>query len=677
MSKQISHLAAVPDMLGALAEKQAADEPCGAPGQLPVVVIGAGPVGVRVAQELHRRAPRTPVVIYGDEACEPYNRVRLSSYLGGELNWQALTRDLRLPETANLQTRFGCAVTGIDRGTSRVVDAFGAWQPYSRLVLATGSRPVVPEIQGVNLPGVYTLRDASDAQKLAARRVRSRRIVVLGGGLLGLEAARAMQRFHTEVCVIEHYDRLMARQLDHAGAQRLQECVAALGIEIVLADSVRRVLGDTAVTGVQLRSGRTIACDTLLVAAGVRPNIELALKEGLVVGRGVRVDDEMRTSDPHIYAVGECAEHRERTYGIVAPGFEQAAVAANSIQGGTSRYRGSILATRLKVLDLPVFSMGPVGPDERPEFRREVTYADAGCYRKLVVRRGRLAGAIAIGDCPQLGRLQEAVIRERNVWPWQLWRFRRTGELWPAEEVASVLAWPANVAVCNCTGVTRGQLGAALASGCASAEALAAATGASTVCGSCRPLLVELAGGGAAAPEPARAWGPLLGLAVFALVAALALFLAPSTPYAQTVDVAWQWDMLWRDNFWKQVSGYTLLALTAVSLLMSLRKRWPRFSFGDFPLWRIAHTALGAVTLAALLVHTGGRLGSQLNLMLMSLFLALLLAGSLAGGVIALEHRLSPANGRRLRASWTWTHILLAWPIPALLIFHVLKTYYF
>ncbi len=663
-------------MVAALARQQVPGLQA-APAATPVVVVGAGPVGVRVVQELHRRAPHVPIVLYGDEAWEPYNRVRLSAYLGGELNWQALTRDLKLPQTPHLTTRFGCAVRAIDRAARCVRDADGMLQPYQYLVLATGSRPAIPEIPGIDLPGVYTLRDASDAQKLAARRVRCRRVVVLGGGLLGLEAARAMQRFHTEVCVVEHYDRLMARQLDHSGAQRLYESVTVLGLEVILADSVRRVCGDTAVTGVQLRSGRMIACDTLLVATGIRPNVDLALHAGLAIGRGVRVDDKMRTSDRHIYAVGECAEHRERTYGIVAPGLEQAAVAANSIHGGGSRYRGSIVATRLKVLDLPVFSMGPAGPDELPEFAREAVYADAHCYRKLVVRRGRLIGAIAIGDWPHLGRLQEAVLHERYVLPWQLWRFKRSGELWPEREVESVLAWPADVTVCNCTGVTRGRLGTALAAGCASADALAAATGASTVCGSCRPLLAELASGAAAAIEPARAWRPLLGFAAFALLCALAGLLAPALPYARSVDVAWQWDVLWRDSFWKQVSGYTVLALVVASLVMSLRKRWSRFSLGDFPLWRVAHAVLGALTLGALAVHTGGRLGSQLNFLLMSFFLALLLVGSVAGGVVALEHRLIPANGRRLRAGWTWTHILLAWPIPALLIFHVLKTYYF
>ena len=649
----------------------------GAAVTAPIVIVGAGPVGIRAAQELYRHRADLPVLIFGKEPFEPYNRVQLSAFLVGDLSWQALTRDLTLPSDSNIKMRYGCAVTLIDRVNRCVHDSTGRTQPYSTLILATGSSPHVPDIPGIRFPGVYTFRDINDAENLLARRVRSRRVVVLGGGLLGLEAARAMQRFNTEVCVVEHFGRLMMRQLDAGAADDLLAHVRTLGIEVILGDGVKRVMGNTSVTGVELRSDRVLSCDTVLVATGIRPNVELARVAGIHVGRGIRVDDQMLTSDPHIRAIGECAEHRNRVYGFAAPGLEQAAVAAHSIAGGKANYRGSLVAARLKVLDLPIFSAGPVTEEERLNLGREWQYRANGVYRKVVTWRGRLAGAIAIGDCPQLGRMQEAIMHERNVWPWQLWRFMRSGELWPAQEVASVLAWPANVAVCNCTGVTRGQLGVALASGCASAEALAAATGASTVCGSCRPLLVELAGGMGAAPEPARVWRPVLAFAAVALIATIATLLAPSLPYAPTVDVEWQWDMLWRDSLFKQVSGFTLLTFTVISLVMSLRKRWSRFTLGDFPLWRFMHVVLGALTLAALFVHTGGRLGSNLNMMLMSVFLALSVAGSLAGGVIALEHRLSPGNGRRLRASWTWTHILLAWPIPALLIFHVLKTYYF
>jgi nitrite reductase (NADH) large subunit len=643
-------------------------------GGAPIVIIGAGPVGIRTAQELCRRSPAAPIVLYGEEASEPYNRVRLSSFLIGETDWQALTRDLQLPSNANIDARYGCRVTAIDREHRCVRDASGFVQPYAKVVMATGSRPYVPDVPGIRLLGVYTFRDVRDAHQLLARRVRSRRTVVLGGGLLGLEAARAMQRFNTEVCVVEHYSRLMMRQLDVAASKDLLAHVKALGIQVVLGDGVKQVLGDVRVAGIQLRSERVMECDTLIVATGIVPNTELALAANLPIGRGIRVNDSLQTTDPDIYAIGECAEHRKRVYGIVAPGLEQATVAAHVIAGGRARYSGSTIATRLKVVDFPVFSTGPVTEEETPDFARTWTYREGPIYRKLVTLRGRLIGAVAVGECPDLSRLQEAAMRQRNVWPWQLWRFARTGSLWPEEELGSVVAWPAATAVCNCTGVTRGDLARALGDGCVTVEALAARTGASTVCGSCRPLLAELAGASAPA-EPVRGWKTLLGAGGLALPAAL-LFLLVAVPYAATVQVPWQWDLLWRESFWKQVSGFTVLGLAVLLSVMSFRKRVRRFTLGDFPLWRVVHAVLGLLTVAGLAVHTGGRLGSNLNLLLMAAFLGVVALGAIAGGVIALEHRLG-VDAARLRRTWLWSHILVAWPIPVLLAFHVLKTYYF
>jgi len=641
----------------------------------PVVIVGAGPVGIRTAQEVHRRQPGTPIVIYGDEPTEPYNRVRLSGFLIGELDWQALTSDLRLPVCPEITTRYGCAVTAIDREQRCVRDATGFTQPYSKLILATGSRPHIPDIPGIRLPGVYAFRDARDAQTLLARRVRSRRTVILGGGLLGLEAARAMQRFNTEVCVVEHYSRLMMRQLDDDAAGYLERNVRALGIDVILGDGVRSVLGGNTVSGIQLRSGREIPCDTLIVATGIAPNVELARTAGIHVNRGVRVNDSLQTSDPEIYAVGECAEHRDIVYGLVAPGLEQAAVAAHTVAGGNATYAGSTLATRLKVVGLPVFSMGFVTPETTPDFSSAMTYRSKTVYRKLVTRRGRLIGAVVIGDCPELSRLQEAVTHRRRVWLWQIVRFVHTGLLWPEEELGSVAAWPATATVCNCTGVTCGVLRQAVAEGCATPEALAARTGASTVCGSCRPLLAELAGS-SAPPEPARGWKVLAGTSGFAGIATLILALVVLVPYAATVQVPWQWDMLWRESLWKQVSGFTVLGLTVLLLVMSLRKRIRRFTLGDFPLWRLAHVLLGVLTLVGLAVHTGGRMGSNLNFLLMAAFLTAITVGAVAGGVIAFEHRLG-AGVAKLRRSWLWTHILITWPIPVLLGFHVFKSYYF
>jgi nitrite reductase (NADH) large subunit len=649
-----------------------------APGTTPVVIVGAGPVGIKAAQELHRRRPALPIVIYGDEPSEPYNRVRLSAFLSGELKWQALTRDLALPHATNVEARLGCAVVSIDRENRTVRDAAGWTQPYSKLVLATGSRPHVPAIRGIDLPGVYTFRDARDAQQLLARRVRSRRTVVLGGGLLGLEAARAMQRFNTHVCVVEHYSRLMMRQLDEDAAGLLLAHVQALGIEVILSDSMTAVEGDVRVTGITLRSGRTLACDTIVVAAGIQPNIQLALTSGLHIGRGIRVDDRMGTSDPSIYAIGECAEHRGIVYGIVAPGFEQAAVAAHLISGGDAVYSGSTVASRLKIVALPAFSMGAVTEEEVPDIARAHVYRDAKTYQKIVSRRGRLIGALAVGECPELSRLQEAVMRGRRLWPWQAWRFRLTGRLYPQQELASVCQWPATTTVCNCTGVTRGALGAVLAERVCSVDELAARTGASTVCGSCRPLLAELVGGGAAPRTPAPGYRPLTVATAITLVFAALLLAAPSIPYPDTAELAWRWDTIWRETFWKQVSGFSVLGLAAIGLVMSLRKRTRWMDrLGAFASWRLLHVFVGVVTLAALAVHTGGRLGAQLNLLLSATFIALALVGGVAGAVIAFEHRLQPSTVQRLRANSTWLHILLVWPVPALLAFHVLKTYYF
>jgi nitrite reductase (NADH) large subunit len=637
-----------------------------------VVIIGSGPVGVRVAQELHRRAPAQPVVLYGAERHEPYNRVRLSSFLAGELDWEGLTRDLALPAHGNLDKRFGCAVVSIDRRTRSVCDETGRLQAYRQLVVATGSRPHVPQIEGIALDGVYTFRDFEDAQRLFARRVRSRCALVLGGGLLGLEAAGAMRRFNTEVVVVEQEPRLMPQQLDDEGAALLRAHVERLGIRVITGDGVRRLFGRQRVEAAHLRSGRWIDCDTVVVSAGIRPSIELALRAGLPVGRGIRVDDRMQTGDPDIFAVGECAEHREVVYGLVAPGLEQAAVAASVIAGDGARYLGSTVATRLKVLDLPVFSIGRVRDGDKLDLARVATFRKDGAYGKVAVERGRVIGAIAVGPVPDVGRLQEAAARGRRVSPWQRWRFTRTGSLWPAQELGGVAGWPDAVAVCNCTGVTRGELGRALAAGCASTEALAAATGASTVCGSCRPLLADLAGSSAPL-RPVRGSRVLAGAGAAALLLTFVALLF-AVPYADTVQPAWSWDFLWRESFWKQTSGYTVLGLSFAALAVSLRKRF--FRWGDFALWRLAHALLALLVLGALALHTGGRLGANLNFLLMLAFLAVIALGAVAGGVVALEHRLG-ARAARLRRGWTWAHLAVLWPVPALLGMHVLKSYYF
>lgn len=643
----------------------------------PVVVVGTGPVGIRFTEELLRRKPGTPIVIYGNEPWEPYNRVRLAGLLSGEFNFSGIQNPLKLPDDHKVVQHHNCEIVAIDRGSKQVCDRLGRRQHYSQLVLATGSSAHIPNIEGIDRTGVFTFRNLNDAEQLVARRTRSRHAIVLGGGLLGLETARGLQKHHTEVTVIEHAGRLMAQQLDDEAAELLREHLFSLGIQVVLGDSVKRVNGETQISGVQLRSGRQIPCDTLVVATGIQPNLKLARDAGIAVGRGIRVNDQMQTGDSSIFAIGECAEHRDRIYGLVAPGLEQAAVAAHHIAGGTSHYAGSQASTRLKVVGVSVFSAGRTGERDAISQLRSLSWRsyDSSSYRKLLLQRNRLVGVIAYGDWEETSRAQETVQRARRVWPWQIRRFLRHGRLWPEQDAVSVCDWPAGAVVCQCTNTTRGTLGAAIKAGHRTLDALCAHTGAASVCGSCKPLLAELAGGQPLEAE--KGSRTLIWSAAVSLLAALAILLLPAIPYAQSVQAELRWDLLWRDGLIKQISGFSLLGLGILVSLISLRKRIARVSLGSFTSWRIVHVLLGVLAVATLVAHTGLRLGYHLNLYLMLAFVGLLLAGAVASGVIGLQHVLPRAMAKRTRELSLWMHIVLLWPLPGLLGFHVLKTYWF
>jgi nitrite reductase (NADH) large subunit len=644
----------------------------------PIVIVGNGPAGMEAARQLLARRPDAHLVIFGAEQHQPYNRVRLSSVLAGEVNWEGVAEHLIVPAGARVEQRLGYTVSNILPEQHCIIDAQGVSQPYSKLILATGSRPHVPAIPGIELAGVYTFRNRDDADALMARRVRSHHTVVLGGGLLGLEAARGMQRNGTRVTVVEHADRLMGNQLDEGASQALSRELTALGIELVIGDGARKVLGEARVQGLLLQSGRRIDCDTVIVATGIRPNVDLAREARIAWGDGIRVDDNMRTSADDVYAVGECAEHRGRIYGLVGPGLEQAGVAISHILGEPGAYGGSLASTRLKVAGCNVFSMGPMGAHEERLGGQRYRYQDpdSGVYRTLLVRRNRLHGVVAIGPWSDTARVQSAVTEHALVWPWQLWRFIRTGSLWPEPEVLGVAGWPAGALVCQCKSVTRGQLSEAMAAGACGVVALRDCTGASSVCGSCKPLLEQLVG--SKVPEPVAMHRWLLGSAVVSLLFALAFLFLPSIPYPDSVQVEWRWDALWRDGLLKQISGFTVLGLFALGLLLSPRKRLKALqSWGRFDVWRLAHVVLGVLVLVALLAHTGLRLGEGLNAILMVSFVATLLLGAVSSGVISLEHRIGGSLAARLRRQSLWLHILWFWPVPVALAIHVLKSYWY
>lgn len=640
--------------------------------QPPLVVVGAGPVGQRIATELRGIDGNSKVVMFGDEPWEPYDRVQLSSYLAGDVGESSVIEQAR--RDPQLTLFLGTRIARIDRENRVVIDDHGDACPYTRLVLATGSRPFVPPVPGVELPEAFTFRNLSDAEQLKARSVRSRHMLVIGGGLLGLEAARALHRFNTRVTIVEQSTRLMFHQLDGECAQALQQHVEDLGIEVMTNTRVIRITGEAHVQGVQVSEDRFVDCDTVVIAAGITPNIDLARECGLHTARGVLVDDCLRTSDPDILAVGECAEHRQTVYGLVAPGYEQASVAAHVLSGDDANYTGSITATRLKVVGCPVMSVGEV---ETEWTRSELTYRDrdSGALRKVFLNGNRLDAAMAIGKWDEFSRVQEAVRTRRRVRPWRAMRFRFTGSLWSTQGEGSVADWPAAATVCNCKGVTRGALTTAVDEGCTAVQCLASETGASTVCGSCRPLLLQLLG--ALDIAPVRATRVLIVGAMLAALATLLWFLPLHIPYADSVQASVRLDVLWRNSLFKQISGFALLGLSLLLALVSLRKRISWFRWGDFDAWRALHVLLGVVTVGVLVVHTGFRLGDNLNFYLTLAFAGLLMAGAAASAVMGLQHVLPLSLARRTRTISVWAHVLLIWPLPALLGFHVLKSYWY
>ncbi len=643
-----------------------------------IVIVGSGPVGVQLAQQLIERGFKGTIKLFGDEPWRPYNRIKLSSLVAGELTF----KDILLPEFHKEQKNFHFIhqrIAEIKPDQKTILDERGKAYLFDHLVFCTGSSPWIPNVQGISLSGVYVFRNLNDAQKLMARSVRTRKTVVVGGGLLGLEAAKAMQRNNTQVVLVHQSNRLMNRQLDVEAGAIVKRAVEGHGIDVVLNAGVRAINGSHGVESVELRNGKTIKCDTVIFATGIQPNIELARKAGVKVKRGVLVDDHLLTNQNNIYAVGECAEHNGEIYGLLAPGMEQAAILADRFCGGDSHYTGSISATQLKILDLPVFTVGWVGDEfENLIDQTLVYYSPNGDYRKIFLKRNRIKGIIAVGECAEKSRLQEAVTKDLRVYPWQVSRFKSEGRLWPEEDTVHVREWPATALVCNCRSVDKGTLVDAQLSGCSSVEQLAQCTGASTVCGSCKPLLADLVGT-PVEPEPVLATGrPLMSMVLASLILAALAFLVPGPSYSESYQTVSWLEQFWTDSLLKQITGFSLLGLSVAGVLISLRKRITRLNFGGFPWWRFIHTVMGFLALVVLYLHTGFELGSNLNFYLMSNFVLLAVAGALAGLVIASETSARMGYmGKRVRQWLTHSHIVLFWPLPMLLGFHVLSVYFF
>jgi nitrite reductase (NADH) large subunit len=365
----------------------------------PLVIVGNGMAAARLVDELAKTAlGRYAIAVIGDEPRLAYNRVLLSAVLAGDTD----SHDIELRPAdwwrdRGVTLKYGCAVTEIDVGRRELKIANDESIAFSKLVLATGSMPLRLNVPGAELKGVNTFRDSRDVDLLLTLAAARKRVVVIGGGLLGLEAAYGLAKAGASVTLVHLMDRLMERQLDAPAAALLKSLVEAKGIEILLNANTTRIIGENRVEGVELSEGRRIAADAVIFAAGIRPNVMLAREAGIAVNRGIIVDDRLQTGASDIFALGECAEHRGICYGLVEPAYEQARILAQHLAGRTAAYQGSVVATNLKVSGVSVFSAGDFLGGEQSE---SIVLSDVkrGTYKKLVIADGRLNGAVLVGD---------------------------------------------------------------------------------------------------------------------------------------------------------------------------------------------------------------------------------------------------------------------------------------
>jgi NAD(P)H-nitrite reductase large subunit len=481
--------------------------------------------GARLVEEVLARdgGSRHQITVFGDERCGNYNRILLSSVLARSHDPKAIFINPLPWYAANGVTlHAGVRVESVDRHAKQAVGADGTVEPYDALVIATGSKPLIPPLDGLSSGsassrarnsekraglsfkrGVFVFRTLDDCDRILAFVNRVRHAAVIGGGLLGLEAARGLVNAGLDVHVVHLMPHLMETQLDGLGARVLQQQLEQLGVHVHLEKTTTAVLGDDEVTGLAFKDGSTLECELVVIAAGIRPNVELAVGAGLRVLRGIVVGDDLTCEGvPDVCAIGECAEHRGRVYGLVAPLWEQAQVLADRLSGKNPRalYTGSRPSTKLKVAGVDLAVMGDKDPVEDDD--EVVTYAEPsrGIYKKLVVRNNRLAGAIVLGDgaiVPSLVRLfgESSIIPEN-----------RADLLFRAAAVAppAVERVPDATLICNCNGVTKAQIIESVLQGARSVRGVSDATRACTGCGSCRPevqAIVELACQGLVAPE--------------------------------------------------------------------------------------------------------------------------------------------------------------------------------
>ncbi len=468
-----------------------------------LVLIGNGMAGVRALEELFKHntsgdkgSDLYDITVIGAEPHPNYNRIMLSPVLAGEQTINdIILNSLEWYEENNIDLVTGDAATEISRVKKLVITDSGKEFPYDRLLIATGSNPFIIPIPGADKEGVLGFRDIHDVDTMKQASKDYKKAVVIGGGLLGLEAANGLMKQGMDVTVVHLLDSLMERQLDKPASALLKASLESRGMKFLMEASTAEIAGDKRVSSVKFTDGSEVEADLVVMAVGIRANFELAKKAGIHCERGIVVNDTMQTFDPTVYAVGECVQHRNECYGLVAPLFEQAKVAANHLAHvGSTRYIGSMISTKLKVTGIDLFSAGEFNEQEGDEVLQMQDVA-SGVYKKLVLKDNVIKGAVMFGDTMD-GTWYFSLMRDAT----NIADFRKTilfgqHDLGDAGhgDASAVMSLPDSAEICGCNGVTKGDIVQAISkNGIFTLDEVRAHTKASSSCGSCTGLVESI-----------------------------------------------------------------------------------------------------------------------------------------------------------------------------------------
>ena len=463
-----------------------------------LVLIGNGMAGVRTLEELLKLAPEHyHITVFGEEPYGNYNRIMLSPVLASEKTIeQIMLNDEDWYADNNITLHKGKRVEQINRARREVIATDGTVAHYDRLIIATGSTPFMLPVPGANKLGVLSFRDIKDVHQMLEASSQYTKAIVIGGGLLGLEAANGLLKQGMDVSVVHINDTLMERQLDKPAAKLLQQSLEARGMKFLLEASTAEILGNERVTGVRFKDGLEVDADLVVMAVGIKPNIALAKSTGVYCERGIVVNDTLQTiTDPKIYAIGECVQHRGIAYGLVAPLFEQAKVAANHLaQYGIARYQGTVTSTKLKVTGIELFSAGDFIGNDKTE---EIVFKDAGAgtYKKIVLQDNQIKGAVLYGDTVdgswyfQLMKDGTDISAFRDTLLFGQAHLGDSGHN-PETRVATLAD---SAEICGCNGVYKGDIVKAITEKkLFTLDEVRAHTKASASCGSCTGLVESL-----------------------------------------------------------------------------------------------------------------------------------------------------------------------------------------